>query len=398
MAQRIGAIVFIFLCATAAWVALATSVWIRTNDSDTKLRPDITATWGAPQEQCQPSAALQRDPSVNAALLADNSRVDVTLALQPRQKGLLWYSTYSVDFIGEYSYRNPDAQARWITFNIPFPSSNALYDGLSIKANGQPIAFTANKDGALASVLVGAGAAVAFESSYTSQGLGNWRYKFGNDVTQTKNFQLVMHTNFEAIDFPVNTLSPKQEHRDGAGWTLVWNYADLISGFEIGMTMPEKLQPGPLAGEVCRFAPISLLLFFFVMFLLTSLRGIELHPMHYFFLAGAFFAFHLLLAYLVDVMPVDWAFLVCSLVSVALVVSYLRIAVGARFAILQAGGAQLLYLMLFSYTFFLKGFTGLAITIGCILTLFVSMQLTARVKWSQLFSRAGAAPFTAVRQ
>jgi len=33
---------------------------------------------------------------------------------------------------------------------------------------------------------------------------------------------------------------------------------------------------------------------------LSALRGIDLHPMNYFFLAAAFFAFHLLLAYLCD--------------------------------------------------------------------------------------------------
>jgi len=45
---------------------------------------------------------------------------------------------------------------------------------------------------------------------------------------------------------------------------------------------------------------VSLFFFFFLMFIITTLRNIDLHPMNYFFLAAAFFAFHLLLAYLVD--------------------------------------------------------------------------------------------------
>ena len=63
------------------------------------------------------------------------------------------------------------------------------------------------------------------------------------------------------------------------------------------MTMPQKLQPGPLAGEMSYAAPVSLFFFFFLMFIITTLRNIDLHPMNYFFLATAFFAFHLLLAY-----------------------------------------------------------------------------------------------------
>jgi hypothetical protein len=48
--------------------------------------------------------------------------------------------------------------------------------------------------------------------------------------------------------------------------------------------------------------------------------------------------------------------------------------------------------VLFSYAFFYKGFTGLAISIGSILTLFVVMQMTGRINWQEQFARfqAGA--------
>ena len=41
---------------------------------------------------------------------------------------------------------------------------------------------------------------------------------------------------------------------------------------------------------------------------------------------------------------------------------------------------------MFSYAFFLKGFTGLAITIGSVLTLFVVMQVTGRIRWAEKFA------------
>jgi len=71
------------------------------------------------------------------------------------------------------------------------------------------------------------------------------------------------------------------------------------------------------------------------------------------------------------------------------VVSYLRLVVGLRAALLEAGAAQLVYLVLFSWTFFLNGFTGLAITIGCILTLLAAMQMTGRIQWAELFAAEG---------
>jgi inner membrane protein involved in colicin E2 resistance len=129
-----------------------------------------------------------------------------------------------------------------------------------------------------------------------------------------------------------------------------------------------------------------------VLLILGILRRRNLHPMHYFFLSAAFFSFHLLLAYLVDHIDLHVAFAIASTTSVFLVVSYLRVVGGQRFAFRQAGLAQLVYLVLFNYAFFFEGYTGLTVTVGAVVTLFVLMRLTAAVDWS----RALGGPPTAV--
>ena len=108
--------------------------------------------------------------------------------------------------------------------------------------------------------------------------------------------------------------------------------------------------------------------------------------MNYAFLSAAFFAFHLLLAYLVDHISIHAAFFISSIVSVFLVVTYLRLVAGTRFAVARAGLAQFVFLVLFSYAFFFEGYTGLTVTIGAIVTLFVLMQATARVDWGAVFA------------
>jgi hypothetical protein len=50
--------------------------------------------------------------------------------------------------------------------------------------------------------------------------------------------------------------------------------------------------------------------------------------------------------------------------------------------------------VLFSYAFFFKGLTGLAITIGAVATLCVLMQATARIEWKAVFT-GGASRATA---
>jgi hypothetical protein len=407
MFKRILAISFIFVCTTAAWFILAGTIQTRTYQSDDKLRAGVSSIWGAPQEQRPPSASFIRTEEkktktetdgrttirsefkqVNVPIAIDSSRIQVDLKLEHRQKGLLWYSTYWVDFAGVYGFHNPTAEPQTVTWVWKFPAEQAVYDGFVMEVRGQPLPISATKAGASVSMTVSPRETVALRVAYGSRGLASWRYCPGDEVTETRDFALSVKTNFGDIDFPLNTLSPGDKRQTANGWDLAWRYRTLISGFQIGITMPEKLQPGPLAGQISYFAPVSLLLFFFLMFIITTLRQIDLHPMNYFFLATAFFAFHLLLAYLVDHVSIHLAFLLCSAVSVFLVVSYLRIVVGPRFALIEAGGAQFIYLVLFSYAFFWKGFTGLAVTIGCIVTLFLVMQMTARIRWSERFRTA----------
>lgn len=49
-------------------------------------------------------------------------------------------------------------------------------------------------------------------------------------------------------------------------------------------------------------------------------------------------------------------------------------------------GSRVIYLVLFSQAFFFRRFTGVAITIGSIVTLFVVMQMTGRIRCSEKFA------------
>jgi inner membrane protein involved in colicin E2 resistance len=196
-------------------------------------------------------------------------------------------------------------------------------------------------------------------------------------------------TNFQDVDFPAGTVSPSEKAETTNGWNLTWSFGNLISGQAIGMELPEKLNPGPFAARVTFFAPVSLLFFLTVMVMLGATYGPSLHPMHYWFVSAAFFAFHLLLAYMVDHVSVHVAFATSAAVSLALVISYLRAITGMRHALVWAASAQAVFLVLFSYAFFFEGFTGLTITVGAIVTLFVLMQTTARVSWDDVFGGDG---------
>ena len=405
MFKKIIAIVFIFICTSIGWVILGGTVFSRTYDSGVVSSDRVASTWGTAQNQSPPSASFTvqnqkkqevvengkkvvkpMTETVFTDIPLESSRINVDLDLEHRQKGLLWYSTYKVAFSGIYGFRNPSDKEQTVDFKLSFPTTQAIFDNLVFTVDGVAVPITNQANAITASFKVGAGKTAQLGIGYSSQGLNEWRYNFGSPhITQVRDFNLKMTTNFKDIDFPDNTLSPSAKRETDKGWDLDWSYKSLVSGYQIAMVMPEKLQPGPLAGRISLFAPVSLLFFFFLMLIITTLRGIDLHPMNYFFLAAAFFSFHLLLAYLVDHVSIHAAFAISSAVSIFLVVSYLRLVVGIRFASREAALAQFIYLVMFSYAFFLKGFTGLAITIGSVLTLFVVMQLTGRIRWAERF-------------
>ena len=419
--SRLLAVIFIYGCTCAAWLFLGASVRHRSGEADQRLAQEVSRLWGGSHEQAPPEVWIERagreiktveekkddgttttrkvvrDVTRRTPLALEASRVEMALELDPRRKGLLWYDTWAGDYRARYTFHNPDELSRTVEVRFPFPSPEAIYDGFRIRLNGKDLTFGGDlqKDASARVVLAGK-AEAELEVSYRTRGLGPWLYTFGAEgVNRVRDFELRMSTDFDDVDFPAGTLSPTTLRAEAPGRQLSWSFDSLVTGQKIGLDPPDRLNPGPFVARVTFFAPVALLFFMTVLVILGMLRGPSLHPMHWFFLAAAFFSFHLLLAYLVDHLHVHVAFALAAATSVFLVVSYLRLVAGMRFAVVRAGLAQVVFLVLFGYSFFLEGYTGLTVTLGAIVTLFVLMQSTARVDWPTVFA-SGQEPPTPV--
>jgi hypothetical protein len=417
--RRLVAIGFVWLASSVAWAILGSTLTARSGDKSGALLPEVHALWGPELVQAPPFATatethpvhtkeqrydekaqryfyVERDVDVTTerALTLESSDLDATIALEHRRKGLLWFPTYAVDFRGAYAFRNDTAEARAATFRFPLEKSGVTYDGFAVvDAAGAPVDVTLEDGVARFSRPLAPGERLALGVSYRTRGTARWGYGtfgagLGPEQGRARDFRLTVTTNFRNVDFQPGTLSPTQHGPVDGGWRGTWRFGQIVGTEPVALLLPERLNPGPLAARITFFAPISLLFFFIVTGILLAARGRSIHPMNYFLLACAFFAFHLLFAYLIDHAPVGPAFAAASLVSVALAVSYARLFVGWRTALAQVGVAQFLYLVLFSFSFFWQGFTGLAITVGAILTLFVIMQITGKLDWERVLAGA----------
>lgn len=414
--RRLVAIGIIYCFTVLAWFILSAVIYQRTNNYDDQLRSKVKNIWGAPLTQQEPmlSATTVKPKTINDGRksyvqnieqkvdLKKTSNLAVNLSSEPRKKGLLWYNLYKVDFDGKYTLENPETTKANAVLLYQFPNTQAVYDNFVVKVDGQELHLNPTNRGQEGRFEIEPQSKRTVEIQYKSQGMDDWKYLFSTNVSTNSpnedydyqyarssvstvdNFKLTATTDFKDVDFGQNALSPTQKSETANGWQLVWDYNHLISGQNIGISVPQKLNPGPFVQRVTTFAPISLLFFFFVMLIIAVLKKISFHPVHFFFIATAFFSFHLLFAYLVDLIDIQLAFFLAAVTSIFLTISYLRLAVGTRFAFVEAGVSQLIYLIAFTYSFFFEGYTGLIIVILSIITLFVTMQLTGRINWHEV--------------
>ena len=214
MVSRIIAIIFIYICCTVAWVILGTTVLVRSETQDGKLRGMVGKLWGTPHRQQAPEAwyetkhdieqrsveAGRTNVSIQTEIRThpvplEKSRMNTDLALEYRRKGLLWYSTYKVHFVGQYAITNDTSDAREVFVKFRFPAAGAVYDNFHFIVGGQPVKDVVVRDGAVQqSMTIAPRQSQMLEVSYDSQGLDQWWYDFGDEVSQVKDFSMAMTT------------------------------------------------------------------------------------------------------------------------------------------------------------------------------------------------------------
>ncbi len=387
---RAFAVLCIYGLTCLAWLVLGGITMHRSNTQSSSLRADVHELWGGEHVQRAPRLSLdtggaQDTPAPSVQPSATNLAVD--LALDQRLKGLTWYALYDVGFAGTWRYTHEAPAPGILVATFQFPDPQGVFDDFRFLVNGEPVQAEPSAGAVTARVPVEPGTEIELAISYKSRGLGSWRYAPSDGASSLRNFRLDMNTNFDAVDFPESTLSPSTHEDTAQGKHLVWDFKQVVTGREIGMVMPQRIQPGELASSLSFSAPISLLFFFLVIAVLAKLKGLEIHPVNYFFLGAAFFSFHLLFAYTVDHVSVWTAFALSSAASVVMVTAYLRLVVSPRFAFVESGLAQLVYLVGFSLAHFWQGMTGLTITVLSVGTLFLLMLLTGRVRWGQVLEK-----------
>ena len=160
--RRLAAIALIFVGASIAWSILGSSLLSRTGQFNSQLEREVQLLWGGHHRQIAPDAWIRR-PGVetetvetkspdgrvvqrrvtkpvlrSVPIVLESTRATADLDLEHRRKGLLWYATYSVNFAGAFTFRNPDAEARTVQVKFPLPAQDAPLRRLLADAQREP--------------------------------------------------------------------------------------------------------------------------------------------------------------------------------------------------------------------------------------------------------------------
>ena len=126
MTRRLLAIALVFGATTLAWMILGGSIFSRTHETDGRLKDGVTGLWGGAQIQAAPYATFSeketqriesedRDGNIKVKhvekvvehpIALEASKIKTDFDLSHRQKGLLWYATYKVNYAGQYRFVN----------------------------------------------------------------------------------------------------------------------------------------------------------------------------------------------------------------------------------------------------------------------------------------------------
>ncbi|MBT7067708.1 MAG: hypothetical protein HN919_15525, partial [Verrucomicrobia bacterium] len=285
--KRIVVVGMIFAIACGGWFVLGTATAVRSASLFGKLGPQVENLWGDPLVQKAPSVAVDAPGIAPRWIMPLKNDITVHLDTDYRKKGLIWYPTYTCAFDGTYTITNREALTQKIHIHFDFPDPDATYDNFAIVVDGAGGRATIDTAKGIDETLeLGPGESADFRVTYRTRGIRDWRYKMDPNVGRVQNLSLVLHAGFDDIDYTEGSLSPMTVVDTEEGVDVSWIASDLITSEDVGVIIPEKLNPGPLTSRITFFAPVCLLFFFLLVGTINIIYGVNIHPMHYLFVAA----------------------------------------------------------------------------------------------------------------
>lgn len=377
----------VFFPLLAGWVVLADRLDTRTHKAMYNQLNSVKQIWGGNLAQPMPSVRYKgfgSDVSTLSKGEIHASDISVTLEMDYRKKGLVYYTGYNAKFIGNYTVHNSENDKIYLSFIFPYPTrqGEGVLQNVKLLVNGeQDIEDTEYQSNlALWTGLLGPSESLNFTVQYDGRGLDQFEYGF-EPGKQINNFTMTVDVQgAKELDYAESTMPPTEPSQETElGKILVWKLDKALTQLNIGVILPDKLNIEKQLFAMTYRAPV-----FFILFLMTLAAIIRLsaEPLKFIPIAMtsiAYFFFYPLFAYLVMYLGLILAFII-SFGSIGLLIfNYIRILYGLKkaFSVIVA---YVFYLGITSIAALLPTYTGLILIIEGVVLMGIIMQVLSRHK------------------
>lgn len=377
----------VFIPLLLGWLVLAERLEKRTHKATHYQLQSVKEIWGGNLAQPMPSVRYKRFGSDVSTLSKGEihaSDISVTLEVDYRKKGLVYYTGYNAEFVGKYTIQNPENENIYLSFIFPYPTrqGEGVLQNVKLLVNGEEdIEDTEYQPNlTLWTGLLAPSDSLVITVQYDGRGLNQFTYGF-EPSKQINNFTMKVDVQgAKNLDYAKSTMPPTEPLQETPqGKILVWKLDKALTQLNIGVILPDKLNIEAQLFLMMYRAPAFFFLFLVSLLAIIHLAGEKPNFISVAVTSIAYFLFYPLFAYLVIYLGVIFAFIISFGSIGLLILNYMRILYGLKIG-LTIMMAYIFYLGITSIATLLPTYTGLILTIEGVVLMGVIMQILSQHK------------------
>ncbi|MBK8395693.1 MAG: inner membrane CreD family protein [Leptospiraceae bacterium] len=396
-------IAVIWLLFSIASIAVGFRIDSRHSESYSRSLKSVSEIWGGEINQLPPSLTYptkiteefqnektgetkERQRTINQSLGFHSQNLNLKIHKTIRQKGLLIFPGYELEFAGTFLIKNTNPYTNTLYFHLNLPQFAGNISDIKVELDKKPYDLDTNlADGVDWSGALTSGEEHEIKIFYKARGTGSFNYSLANEKLEIKELVVNLETDFTDYTIPDLAMVPTSANEDAKEVKLNWTSKNLITGQNISLHFDIPGNYGKVASKLFFYSPLALFLFLTMILLFSVAKQISLHPMHYLFMIASFCIFYLLGSYLISYMSIIIGILISLIASTGIMVYYAKLINKGQFVVGLVSVSALIFQWFFSAAFFFPEHTGLLITIASILAFVGLLKATADVNWENKF-------------
>jgi inner membrane protein involved in colicin E2 resistance len=309
------------------------------------------------------------------AVLPDSIAVNSVINLDKKREGLIAFNSFHVDIDNEYILTNNTPFRENLLINFKRPTNASILYDYFVVIDGKVIASEFNFDEPF--VLLsefGENQKVKINIQFKTKGIDVFKYKltvYNKYVVQS--FKAVFDINTPAYNLLQFGL-PHEIIKNGKNEQLVIEMSNFSTNQDVGISFVSIINDLDQIERLIKFSPVSLCLFILLVFILSQMKAVQFHPIHYLFIAIINVFYFLFISYIIrffNIFPtLAFAFLLTSIMYVL----YIPNATNKNFAFKTLAPYHFALTTILSVIFLLPMYRGVSLII-LLFIIFLSIMI-----------------------